>query len=262
VTIEPRQASPGALLRWSRQALGLLARGFGSWLGLLLLMCLGMFASHRAPLVAGALALAAFFSSIIVAARLDQPRRASLGDVLGALRAHALDILLFAGIISIAGALIWVLLLAKPGVPWWQVLYTERNSVGTLSQDWFIAARQVFVYSAYALGLAYFGLNIPGLTSFFQFPCATLLGLPFRAAYRLGAAGQIRNLPVLLAVGLLFITLPVLFALLLPPLVPLLYGFLGSLTYVAFREIFLGITGNRVIETAPGRAVAAGSAAA
>ena len=66
-------------------------------------------------LVAGALALAAFFSSIIVAARLDQPRRASLGDVLGALRAHALDILLFAGIISIAGALIWVLAIVYAG---------------------------------------------------------------------------------------------------------------------------------------------------
>ncbi len=260
--VEPRQASPGALLRWSRQALGLLVRGFGSWLGLLLLMCLGMFASHRLPLVAGALALAAFFSSIIVAACVDQPRRVSLGEVLGSLRAHAVDILLFAGVICAAGALIWVLLLAKPGVPWWQVLYTERNSVGTLSQDWFIAARQVFVYSAYALGLAYFGLNIPALTSFFQFPCVTLLGMPFRAAYRLSAAGQIRNLPVILGIGLLFITLPVLFALLLPPVVPLLYGFLGSVTYVAFREIFLGITANRVREAAAGRAPAAGAATA
>jgi hypothetical protein len=103
----------------------------------------------------------------------------------------------------------------------------------------------VFVYSAYALGLLFFGLNIPGLTSFLQFPCTTLLGLPFRAAYQAGAAAQMKNLGPMLGVGLLFILLPVIAVLLLPPAVPLLYCYLGALAYVAFREIFLGVTENR-----------------
>jgi hypothetical protein len=84
-------------------------------------------------------------------------------------------------------------LLARPGVSWWNVLYTERNIVRVLSEDWLTALRQIFVYSGYALGITYFGLNIPGLTSFFQFACHTLLGLPVRDAYRASANAQMKN---------------------------------------------------------------------
>jgi len=125
------------------------------------------------------------------------------------------------------------------------VLYTNRNSVEVLSSNGLEALRQIFVYSAFALGLSYFGLNLPGLTTFFQFPCMALLGLPFREAWRVGAAGQIRNFGAMFGIALLFILLPVVFALLLPPLVPVLYSFLGALGYVAFREIFLGIGENQ-----------------
>ena len=48
-----------------------------------------------------------------------------------------------------------------------------------------------------------------------------------------------------LGVGLLFILLPVIAVLVMPPLVPLLYCFLGALAYVSYREIFLGIGDNR-----------------
>jgi hypothetical protein len=122
--------------------------------------------------------------------------------------------------------------------------------VDVLSADGFVALRQIFVYSAFALGLCYFGLNIPGLTSFFQFLGMTLLGLPFREAWRLGATGQIRNLGPMIGVALLLMVLPALCALLLPPLVPVLYCFFGALGYVAFREIFLGIGENQPRETA------------
>jgi len=250
VTIEPRQASPGAMRRWSRLALRLLARGFGFWLGLVLLVCLWMFAGQRLPLVDGMLALSAFFASVLIAARVDRPERTNLSDVLRMLREHVLAILLFATVITVAGALIWMLLLARPGVPWWTVLYSDRNLVTEPPENWFFALRQIFVYSAFALGLLYFGLNIPGLTSFFQFPCTTLLGMPFRDAYRLSAIGQILNLPTMLAIGLMFIVLPMLSLLLLPLLVPPLYCFLGAVTYVGFREIFLGIPDNRLIERA------------
>ena len=260
MTAEPRQAGPGAPLRWSRQAVALIRRGLGFWLGLLLVSCLSIFAGHRLPIVDGVLALSAFFSSVLIAAQLDRPQPTGLGEVLRMLRSHAFGILAFAGVISLAGALIWILLLARPGVPWWSVLYTERNAVDVLSGNWMQAARQVFVYAAYALGLAYFGLNIPGLTSFFQFPCATLLGLSFRDAYRLSAAGLVLNLGPMLAIGLMFVTLPVLCVLLFPPLVALLYCFLGALTWVAFREIFLGVPDNSVREAAPGRSAAVQSA--
>lgn len=250
MVIEPRQAAPGALWRWSRQALGLIARGLSVWLGLILLLCLAIFAGQRLPVVSGLLALMAFFGSILVAARLDQADQASISDILATLRQNGGSILAFSSLIALAGSLIWVLLLARPGVPWWNILYSERNIVTALSADGFIALRQVFVYSAYALGLLFFGLNIPGLTSFLQFPCTTLLGLPFRTAYRAGTAAQMKNLGPMLGVGLLFIVLPVIAVLLLPPAVPLLYCFLGALAYVSFREIFLGIGGNRERVTA------------
>lgn len=253
--IEPREAEPGALWRWTRQASSLIGRAFGFWAGLALLMCLWMFLGQRLPIVDGILALAAFFASILIAAEVDRPQRATLGQVLAMLRRHAFDVLVFSAIIAAAGAVIWMLLLSRPGVPWWSPLYTERNIVTELSTNWYVATRQIFVYAAYALGLLYFGLNIPGLTSFFQFPCSTLLGLTFRDAYRLSAVGQIKNLPLVLMVGLLFVTLPVLWVLLLPPLVPLLYCFLGALTYVSFREIFLGIRNNREAEAVAPAAV-------
>ncbi len=246
--IKPRKAAPGALLRWSRQSLELVARGAGLWLGLVLLFCLSIFASQRLPLVGGLLSLIAFLGSILVASRLDDSSAPSLSEVLAAVRVHGRRVLLFAGIIAVTGAVVWMLLLARPGVSWWNVLYTERNIVRALSDDWFEALRQVFVYSAYALGLSYFGLNLPGLTSFFQFSCHTLLGLPFREAYRLGTAGQMKNLGPMLGVGALFVLLPVVTVLLLPPAVPLLYCFLAALSYVSFREIFLGRPDNRVKE--------------
>ena len=253
MVIEPRQVPAGALFRWSGQALRLIARGLGAWLGLILLVCLAIFAGQRLPLISGVLSLLAFFGSILVAARLDQADEASITDVLGTLRQHARSLLAYSAVIALAGATIWVLLLARPGVPWWTVLYSERNIVTAFSDSWFIALRQVFVYSAYALGLSFFGLNIPGLTSFLQFPCTTLLGLPFRAAYRAGAAAQMKNLTAMLGIGLLFILLPVIAVLVLPPLVPLLYCFLGALAYVSYREIFLGIGDNRVRATASRR---------
>jgi hypothetical protein len=245
MVFEPRQAAPGALRRWSVQALRLITRGLSVWLGLILLLCLAIFAGQRLPLISGVLALMAFFGSILVAARLDRADEASFSDVLGTLRAHGRSLLAFSGVIALAGALVWIFFLARPDVPWWNVLYTERNVVTALSENWFIALRQVFVYSAYALGLLFFGLNIPGLTSFLQFPCTTLLGLPFRAAYQAGAAAQMKNLGPMLGVGLLFILLPVIAVLALPPAVPLLYCYLGALAYVSFREIFLGIGENR-----------------
>jgi hypothetical protein len=243
--LEPRQAAPGALGRWTAQAVRLIARGLTVWLGLVLLLCLAIFAGQRLPLVSGVLALMGFFGSILVAARLDQADAPSLTEILATLRRHGPALVSFSAIIAVAGALVWVLFLARPGVPWWNVFYSERNLVMVLSDDGFVALRQLFVYSAYALGLLFFGLNIPGLTSFLQFPCATLLGLPFRAAYHAGAAAQMKNLGPMLGVGLLFILLPVIAVILLPPAVPLLYCYLGAVAYVAFREIFLGVQETR-----------------
>jgi hypothetical protein len=248
--LEPRKAAPGALWRWSLQAVQLIGRGAGFWLGLVVLLCLAVFASQRLPLAGAMLALMAFFSSILIAAALDSPDHVSLAGMTAVLRRHGPAICLFAGWIACAGALIWILLLAKPGVAWWNVLYTERNVVRVLSPDWLVALRQIFVYAAYALGLSYFGLNLPGLTSFFQFACHTLLDLPVREAYRLGTQGQMQNLPVMLGVGLLFIVLPVAAVLAFPPVVPLLYCYLGALAYVSFREIFLGRPDNRLRERA------------
>jgi hypothetical protein len=256
--IEPRKAAPGALLRWSTQALQLIGRGFSFWLGLILIFCLSIFATQRLPLVGGILALAAFFCSTLVAGALDQPRTASPDGVLGVLRLHGTRILLFAAMIACAGALVWMLLLARPGVSWWNVLYTERNLVSVLSADWFTALRQIFVYSGYALGIIYFALNIPGLTSFYQFASHTLLGLPVRDAYRASTSAQVKNFMPMLGIGLLFIVLPFLAVLLFPPAVPLLYCFLGALGYVSFREIFLGVPENQLLAPEISR-VAAGA---
>ncbi len=262
MVIEPRQAEPGAVMRWSRQSCALIRRGAAFWLGITLAFCVWMFLGQRLPIVDGALALIAFFSSVVIAARLDRPQGATLTEVIAALAEHARTILLFAGLIAIAGSLIWMLILARPGVPWWNALYSERNIVAELSTDPFTALRQLFVYSAYALGLIYFALNIPGLTSLFQFPLHALLGAPWRTAYRLSAAAQVKNLAAILGLGILFIVLPVVFVLTLPPLVPLLYCFFGALSYVAFREIFLGIGENAELLPSGARLVSAGVDAA
>jgi hypothetical protein len=245
VNLVPRQVEPGAVWRWSAQAWQLIMRGFGMWFGLATLLSLWMFFGRRLPLLDGMLALTTFFASILVAACLDRGEFVTVSEVLRSLRLEARAILGFSAAIACVGAIIWMLLLARPGVAWWNAFYTERNAVKVLSADWYVATRQIYVYSAYALGLSYFGLNLPGLTSFFQFPCMTLLGLPVRTAYSLGAAGQLSNLPAMLAVGLMFILLPVILVLLLPPIVPLLYCFLGALCYVSFRDIFLGVSENR-----------------
>jgi hypothetical protein len=253
MVIEPRRAEPGAVRRWSRQAFALIRRGIGFWAGLTLAFCVWMFLGQRMPILDGALALVAFFSSVVIAARLDRPARASISDVLDALGAAAKPILGFSVVIALAGALIWMLFLAKPGVPWWNALYTERNVVEEFSTHWYTALRQLFVYAAYALGLVYFGINIPGLTSFFQFPLTALLDTPWRDSYRLSAAAQVKNLAAMFGLGMLFIVLPAVFVLAVPPLVPLLYCFLGAVAYVAYREIFLGIGDNAVLEAVPAR---------
>ena len=258
--IEPRKAAPGAVRRWSWQALQLLWRGRGFWLALSLLMCLGLFFAHRLPVVAGLLAFGALLACMLIAARLDRAGPLRLGEALTMLRGHARVLLPYTVGVVLAGALVWMLLLARPGVAWWNVLYTSRNAVEMLSTDAFLALRQIFVYPAFALGLSYFGLNIPGLTSFFQFPCMTLLGMPFREAWRSGAAGQVLNLGPLLTVALLFVVLPVVCGLWLPFLVPVLYCFFGALCYVAFREIYLGVAENSPASAAPTRVAAPAAA--
>jgi hypothetical protein len=250
MTLEPRVAASGALWRWMRQATELLRRSLGFSLGLMLFVCLLMFASHRLPLVEGVLAVAALLACMLMAAQVDRGGPIRLGEALGMLRAHAGVILGFAALITVAGALVWLLLLKRPDLPWWNIFYTQRHSVQILSADTFIALRQVFVYSAFALGLCYFGLNIPGLTSFFQFPCMVLLGLPFRDAWRLSAAGQIKNLGPMFTIALSFVLLPVICGLWLPLLMPVLYSYLGALSYVAFREIFLGVDQNQPLTAA------------
>ncbi|HPF28080.1 MAG TPA: hypothetical protein P5528_00490 [Steroidobacteraceae bacterium] len=257
MVIEPRLVEPGAIRRWTRQAFGLLRRGFSVWAAITALLCLWMFLGQRIPILDATLALSAFFGGVIVAARLDQNSEAGFGDVLLALRERWRPIIGFAMVIACAGALIWMLLLARPGVPWWTPFYSDRHVVEVLSTDLYLASRQVFVFAAYALGLSYFGLNIPGVTSFFQFPLTALLGVSWRDAQRLSAAGQVRNLAVMLGVGLLFILLPVIIVLLLPPLVPVLYCFLAAMCYVAFRDIFLGIPENQVAVAAAQRPVGA-----
>lgn len=137
------------------------------------------------------------------------------------LRSHARVLLSYtAGVVAV-GAVVWAVLLARPGVEWWNILYTSRNAMDALSSDGFIALRQIFVYPAFALGL------------------------PFRDAWRVDAAGQVRNLGPLLGIGLLFVVLPVICGVWLPFLVPVLYCFFGALCYVSFREIYLGIPENR-----------------
>jgi hypothetical protein len=199
-----------------------------------------MFFLHRLPWLSGVLAILSLLGCLLIAAALDEGGRVPLSAALQVLRAHLRPLLGFAVLVSTVGALVWMLLLSRPEVPWWNVLYTARNSVEVLSSEGLQALRQIFVYSAFALGLSYFGLNLPGVTAFFQFPCMVLLGLPFRDAWRLATAGQMCNLGPLLGIGSLFMVLPVVFGVWLPPLVPALYCFFGALTYVAFREIFLG----------------------
>lgn len=228
-----------------RQACELLWRGASFWIALSLMLCLAMFFLHRFPWLSGVLAIFSLLSCLLIAAALDSGVQVSLGTVLQGLRTHLRVLLGFAVLVSTVGALVWMLLLARPEVPWWNVLYTARNSVDVLSSESLPALRQIFVYSAFALGLSYFGLNLPGLTAFFQFPCMVLLGLPLRDAWRLASAGQMCNLGSMLGIGSLFMVLPVAFGLWLPPLVPVLYCFFGALAYVAFREIFLGRPDNQ-----------------
>jgi hypothetical protein len=243
--IEPRQVEPGAIVRWSGQAVLLIARGWAFWIAISLLFCLWMFLGQGMPLLDAMLALTSFFASILVAARLDRPGPVTLSDVLAMLRAHMRLVAGFVVIIALSGAVIWALLFTRPGVPWWEALYGGARTPDRLSGDWLDALRQVFVFSAYALGLTYFGLNIPGLTSFYQFPVAALLGVRWREAYHLGAVGQVKNLPAILSVGLMFVLLPVAFVLLAPVLIPVLYCFLAAVCYVGFRDIFLGIPENQ-----------------
>ena len=76
--IEARSAAPGAVLRWSRQALDLLRRGLSFWSGLSLLMCLWVFVGHRLPLVSAILALVALLSCMLIASHLDRSGRITL----------------------------------------------------------------------------------------------------------------------------------------------------------------------------------------
>ncbi len=244
MTIEPRQVEAGAIGRWSGQALRLIARGSRFWIALTLLFCLWMFLTRGIPLLDAMLGLTSFFASILVAARLDRPGPVTLSDVLAAVRAQLRLLSAFVVIIACSGTLIWIALFARPGAPWWEALYAAPR-LGQLSGGWLDALRQVFGYSAYLLGLTYFGLNIPGLTSFHQFPVAALLGLRWREAYHLGAVGQVKNLPAILSIGLMFVLLPVGLVLFAPVLIPVLYCFLAAVCYVGFRDIFLGIPENQ-----------------
>src|SRR5882757_4439269 len=136
MVIEPRQVEPGAIRRWSREALQLIGRGWLFWLAMMLLLCLCMFLGQRWPLLNGMLGLAGFFASILVAARLDRSEVTTLSDITAVFRGHARLVTAFVLITGATGALIWMLLVSRPGMPWWSPIYSEHYMVQVLSADW------------------------------------------------------------------------------------------------------------------------------
>jgi hypothetical protein len=269
-SFDPREVEDKAVGRWARQALALWERGVLPWCLLLTGGCLFLHFCARLGLVG--LVLCAFTGyalygfSAAAAQACDETHKPSWRELVQALSSRAKDISKVALIPGMVAALAFsfvglaacaIHLLSAAG------LHPTGGPLPTLPElptpdGWMLVLFQLgkpFLASIGEIGVILPGLSSVGCMSLFVFPAILSRGVPddhdlmIRLAKLDGGREKGKNIAsVLLLHGLHFVLLGSLAVLNLAFLAPAAIAFLSAMSYVAYRDIYLGRGENARLE--------------
>lgn len=267
----PRQVEKNAIRRWAGQALSLVGRGVLFWLLLVTCGCLLIhLCAHLGLLGAVLCALvgyACYGFSVAIASACDRSHKPSWSELLGSLFSHAKDLGRVALIPTLVAALAFSLVagvaalshsLYRLGLP------HGPGPIPTLPHlpppaDWGRVLFQIgepFFYSIGEIGVVLPVFSSLGAMSLFVFPAILSFGVPrdhdvlVQYARLDGGRSTGKNehsvlwlhaLHLLLLCSLLLLNLAF--------LAPVVIAFLCGMTYVAYRDIYLGQSTNAKLET-------------
>ena len=261
--LKPKPAGPKAIRRWTRQALDLVGRGFHVWVALMVVLCLMVFGTQRSPFLGQILALTAYFVGIGISVLVDNRTHIGFFAILQRAWREA-PAALFMGVVVLGlgtcSGLIFDLLFDNSIN--FKRFYDASAVLRPLSDDSMLAMRRLFGDSLMSFMLALVVMNVPFVSSPFQYHCMTILGTSWWEGYWNGNPLIEANIaPMFGFFAILFFT-PLLMLPLAPFLAPIFFCFASAFSYVAFREIYLGISENRKIVATEARTLAGFSACA
>ncbi|WP_425953072.1 hypothetical protein [Ralstonia pseudosolanacearum] len=248
--LSPKPVKPTAVLRWVRLALDLIGRGFVAWLGLMALFCLAIYVCRASLVAIQVIGGVAFLSGIGVAALVDDASQKSVGEIFVAARSEfsaAIGYALGLTLIMTAPLVIMFLIAGHPEQAFLRFYNPALLKLAT-EGDALWRMNEAFLPALLVLGIFKLILVMPGLGSTFQYHLHSFFGVGLRAARRLGMAGFPRMNVGTLALFYLVAFLVLFAATALAPIAaPVVYAFLSAFSYVAFREIYLGMGENRKV---------------
>jgi hypothetical protein len=237
--LKPNRVSPNRVIHWCLTAYQLMLRDLWLWLVAALTFFLLALACHRSVLLSLIVMLFSYYLNISLAASVDQTswNKTTLRNMLQKRGSLALTLVLFQIIIPFVPV---SLAFVVGGVPVTDLLYNEAMILDTWS-TFLQTMYTVFLLPTVALIVALFCTGLPVFTSFFQFHLMALLGASWWLAQQQGDGGtRVGNLPTTTLLYVVMILVLLVVFILLPFLLPLAYSFISVLSYIAFREIYLG----------------------
>lgn len=270
-TFQPRQVEGKAIRRWAVQSLSLLGRGFLFWLLLVTCGCLLIHLCAQLGLLGAVLCAfvgyACYGFSVAIAGACDQSHKPSWSELFGSLFSHARDLGRVALIPTLVAALAFSLV---AGVGWLsQFLYRLGLPLGpgpipTLphlpppADGWGLLLFQMgrpFFPSIGEIGVVLPVFSSLGAMSLFVFPAILSFGVPRDhdvlvqyARLDGGRSAGKNQQSVLWLHALHLLLLCSLLLLNLAFLAPIVIAFLCCMTYVAYRDIYLGQSANAKLE--------------
>lgn len=260
-TVHPRPVEPKAVLRWLVQAADLVGRGFHVWVAMMLMFCLVTYGTQRSSYLCQIISMTAYFVGIGVAALVDDSTHPPFAAIARRAWKDFPSALMMALIIVSIGTGLNILFgsLGGHGVNLKQ-LYDPSKPLLPFNVDFLLAMRRLFGYALGSFWLSLMVMVAPFVSSFFQWHLMSILGLGWWQAYLKGDGGGDMNWRPVFLMILVLVIAPILLLMIMPILAPVFFCFASAFTYVAFRDIYLGITENRKIVAADAPALAARAA--
>ncbi len=269
-TFHPRQVEGRALRRWTGQALALLGRSFLPWSLLVTSGCLIIHFCAQLGLVGVVLCAFAGYGtygfSVAMADTCDQTHKPSWSELVPSLAHHAKDILkvtlIPTGVTAVAFSLVAVVsgfsqLLYRFGLPHGPGPIPPLPSLPPPT-DWSLVLFQLgkpFFLCIGEIGIVLPGFSSVGAMSVFVFPAVLSFGAPREhdllgqyASLDGGRSKGKNERSVLWLHALHLVLLGSLLLLDLAFLAPIAIAFLCAMTYVAYRDIYLGQGENAKLE--------------
>lgn len=264
-SLQPRPVKPRRILHWARASLDLIGRRLTAWLIITTASCVACALMHRSLVLQEMAIGTSFLFGMGWAACVDSTSLPGFGDMCRRIRRDGMITIRFAALVTVAnalGSLVYAVMSGRADVAGIVLFDTHAADLLLLKDGptW-NAINQVGTLSGAAFFNVYFCVALPMWVSMFQYLLISETGLDFGPARVLGRGGMphmnLLTLSMFGASGLGLITLTLV---LCPVLIPLAIAFISAMTYVAFREIFLGQTKNTQAHTVRRRSAAGASA--